>query len=90
MASVSGEDTPRPSGAFFLHGEWEDRSFEPDWTNPAPNQVLTKIHQSGIDRYYPSSVIISDNQGTINNLDNTIYHNTVDHILQKINPIWRP
>lgn len=90
IASVSGEASPRPSGAFLLHGDWPDRTFVPDWNSPNPNQVLSNIHQSGIHQYYPSGVIITKNAGNITELDNTIYQHTVDHILQEINPQWRP
>ena len=89
MASVSGEDSPRPSGAFFLHGEWPDRTFEPDWSLNEPNQVLSNIYQSGIDRYYPSPTLIYQS-GPITKLDNTIYQNTIEHTLKKINPLWKP
>jgi hypothetical protein len=89
MASVSGEENPRTSGAFFLHGDWKDRTFEPDWSSDAPNQVLSNINASGIDRFYPSSVILSGKRGDITTLDKTIYQNTIEHILKRINPVWR-
>lgn len=90
MASVSGEDSPRPSGAFFLHGEWGSRTFEPDWSLSAPNQVLSNIYQSGIDRYYPTPTRIYQESGPISKLDNTIYQNTIEYTLKKINPLWKP
>ncbi len=90
LASVSGELTPRPSGAFFLHGSWPGRTFEPDWSVDAPNQVLHNIHSSGIDEYYPSMAVITDNGGPINGLEHTRYKETINHTLSKINPKWHP